>query len=159
MSLRALRNLWQHRGIRLAAWVVVSLCALFSLPFVTVYESMHYTCIHCRAHKHSRWLLGLRWSTVNDTTFTTWYLSHYPVHDHVWAWSGCTEGSSIYGVTTYFACGRRHPVHELPPSWELKLAEHAPEQFAAFNRGITSRDQKEQERAAHDAFVHAIKLQ
>ena len=159
MSLTTLRNLWQHRGIRIGVWFCSLLCAAFVLSVITVYEPTHYTCLHCRAHKHDRWLLGIRWSSASDTAFTPWYQAHYPAHEHVWVWTGGTTGSSIFGTTTYFACGRRHPVHELPPSWALTLAESAPEQFAAFYRGITSPDKKEQERAAAEALLFSIKLQ
>jgi hypothetical protein len=153
------RNLWQRREIRVGVWLTSLLCLAFVLLFITVYEPRHYTCLHCRAHKYERWLLGIRWSSASDTAFTPWYHSHYPAHDHAWVWTGGTEGRSIYGTTTYFACGRRHPVHELSPSCALKLAERAPEQFATFYRGITSPNEKDQEQAAREATLYAIKLQ
>lgn len=154
-----LRKLWRHGGVRLGVWLVGLLCVVFGLSVITVYERTYHTCLHCRADRYSRWLLGFRWSSVSDTEFTPWYLAHYPAHEHAWVWSGCTVGKSIFGTPTYFASGRRHPVHELPSSWELLLAERAPAQFAAFYQGIVATDKAEQERVAREAFQVAVKLE
>lgn len=144
-------NQMPRRRWRLLFCIVATPVLLFAVSLITFYEPKYFTCLHCRADKHIDGVIGFEKTTVNDTEFSAWYREHYPMHEHVWIWSGGSSGRSLFGNITHWSCGRRHPIHEISPEKELWLAKHKPDEFAEFYKNITSPDKAAQENAARMA--------
>jgi hypothetical protein len=106
------------------------------------------TCILCRAELTHRTLFGHPSDTVRDTEFTEWYRAHQPAHEHAWGRVSCTRGRSIFGTTTYFGCGPRHPAGDLPPVLLRDFARQVDTNtLNAYFVGITSTNSETQREA------------
>jgi hypothetical protein len=131
------------------------LCILFiAMQPITVGTESRYTCTQCRAERVDKSFLGLPWQSFRDTPFSEWYKSHRPAHTHSWGWQGAIRGVSLLGLTTYRACGRRHPVSTVPEDVLQEYCEQADDsKLAAYFAGITSADPAVQERTAQAVLV------
>lgn len=140
----------KRRILTVAGWVLGVLFVAGSiLPIVTVRTRTRMSCALCRAERTDRTFLGISWQTFHDTEFAAWYRAHQPEHEHVWGRESCTVGSSLIGVTTYFDCGRRHPVCDIPQSALLEYCERADNStLTAYFNGIRSTNPEVQARTA-----------
>src|SRR5258705_6436622 len=102
--------------IKIVCWVIGAIVAVGLLMPVTVSTRKRYACTLCRAERTERTFLGFSWQRDRDSEFTDWYQTHRPAHDHEWGRLTCTRGFSIFGTTTFFGCGPRHPVCDIPPA-------------------------------------------
>lgn len=138
-------------GLLVAAIVVAVL-----LP-VTVQTRTTYTCTLCRAERTDRTFFGFPSRSYKDTEFTKWFLVHRPRHDHQWGRLSCTAGRSILGTRTYFGCGPRHPVCDIPPMTLLRFAETTDSNtLAAYFEGITSTNKDMQRRTVQMAWDRVL---
>ena len=130
--------------------MIVGLGVLMPL---TVATRSPMTCTLCRAERIDRTFLGYSWQTYRDTEFADWYRIHRPKHQHEWGRLTCTRGFSIFGTTTFFGCGPRHPICDISPDILRKFAEQADTNtLAAFFDGITSTNRDSQRQAVHLAL-------
>jgi hypothetical protein len=138
-----------RRGtIRLSAGVIATLVASGLLMTVTVCTRSPKTCTLCRAERIDRTFLGYSWRSYRDTEFTEWYQAHRPAHEHKWGRLTCTRGFSIFGATTFFGCGPRHPICEISPAMLRQFAEHADTNtLTAFFESISSTNRETQRQA------------
>lgn len=120
-----LQRVFRRRGVKVACAVVAMVFAAAMLMAVTVATRARNTCTLCRAERTDRTLFGFRWSRFQDNEFSNWYRVHRPAHEHMWGRLTCTRGFTVFGTTTYFACGRRHPVCELSPAVLREFVERA----------------------------------
>jgi hypothetical protein len=143
----------RRRAIKIACGVVVAIVAVGALLPVTVATRSPKTCTLCRAERMDRTFLGYSWRTDRDTEFTEWYRTHRPQHQHEWGRLTCTRGFSIFGTTTLFGCGPRHPICDIPSDTLRQFAEHADTNtLAAFFDGITSTNRDTQRQAVQLAW-------
>lgn len=120
---------------------------------ITVSTRTRKTCTLCRAERIDRTFLGFPWQHYLDTEFSNWYRSHRPAHEHQWGRLSCTRGFSIYGTTTYFGCGHRHPICDIPPAALRDFAERADTNtLTAFFNGITSTNEETQRQTVQMAW-------
>jgi hypothetical protein len=139
--------------IKIGCWVVGAIVAVGMLMPITVRTRTIRTCSLCRAERTESTLLGYSWQTFRDTEFTEWHRAHRPAHEHQWGRLTCTRGRSIFGTTTFFGCGPRHPVCGIPPKTLREFAEHADaDALTAFFDGVTSTNRDEQSRAVQMAW-------
>jgi len=130
-----------RRLVKIVGMVVCTLVIINALTLVTVYTRTVSTCILCRIERTDRTLLGHSWSTVRDTSFTKWYHEHRPEHQHLWSRLNCTRGYSVFGTTTYWACGPRHPACDLSSEQMVQFVNHTDARtLARFFDGIVSDD-------------------
>jgi hypothetical protein len=143
---------------RLLKWIGCLLAGFFvfgMLP-ITVGTERRYTCTQCRAERIDETFFGVPWKVDRDTRFSEWYRSHRPAHTHTWGWQGTVRGMSLFGLTTYFGCGSRHPVCAVPEEALQEYCEQADEsKLDAYFAGITSPDPAVQERTVQ-AVLDAI---
>jgi hypothetical protein len=143
----------RRRAIKIACGVVAAIVAAGALMAVTVSTRSPKTCTLCRAERIDRTFLGYSWQSYRDTEFTEWYRAHRPAHQHEWGRLTCTRGFSIFGTTTFFGCGPRHPICDIPPDTLRQFAEHADTNtLAAFFDGITSTNRDTQRQAVQLAW-------
>lgn len=143
----------RQRAIKIACGVVASVVAVGALLSVTVATHSPKTCTLCRAERMDRIFFGHSWQTYRDTEFTEWYRTHRPDHQHEWGRLTCTRGFSIFGSTTFFHCGPRHPICDISPDTLRQFAEHADTNtLTAFFDGITSTNRDSQHRAVQLAW-------
>jgi hypothetical protein len=141
------------RALKLACGIVAALVAVGALMGVTVSTRAIETCTLCRAERTERTFLGYSWQTHRDTEFTTWHQAHRPAHQHEWGRLTCTRGFSIFGNTTLFACGPRHPVCDIPPDKLRQFAEQADTNtLTIYFTGITSTNRDTQRQAVQMAW-------
>jgi hypothetical protein len=139
----------RRRVIKVACGIVAAIVAGGALMAVTVATRSPKSCPLCRAERIDRTLFGYAWQTYRDTEFTEWYRAHRPDHQHKWERLTCTRGFSIFGTTTFFACGSRHPIFDLSPARLRQFAEHADTNtLAVFFNGITSTSPDAQRQSA-----------
>ena len=97
--------------------------------------------------------LGYSWQTESDSVFTEWYRKNRPEHQHEWGRLTCTRGFSIFGTTTFFGCGPRHPIGDIPPDVLRRFVEHADiNTLTAYFDGITSTNRESQQQAVRLAW-------
>jgi hypothetical protein len=143
----------RRRAIKIACGVVVEIFAVGALMTVTVATRSPQTCTLCRTERMDRTFLGYSWQKQRDTEFSEWYRAHRPKHQHEWGRLTCTRGFSIFGTTTLFGCGPRHPICEISPERLRQFAEHADTNtLAAFFDGITSTNRDAQRQAVQLAW-------
>lgn len=143
----------KRRNIKIACWVIGAVVCVGLLMPVTVGTRKPYTCTFCRAERTDRTFLGYSWQQDRDTEFTAWYRSRRPAHEHQWGRLTCTRGVSIFGTTTYFGCGPRHPVCDISPGTLREFAERADTNtLTAFFDGIASTNRQVQIRAVQMAW-------
>lgn len=144
----------KRRAIKIASCIVATIvAAVVLLPAVTVSTRAIDTCTLCRAEHSYRTVLGYSWESFRDTGFTSWYHAHRPPHQHEWGRLTCTRGSSIVGTATFFQCGPRHPVCDIPPELLRKFAENADTNtLTAFFDGIISTNLETQKQAVKMAW-------
>jgi hypothetical protein len=141
------------RAINIPSGVVAVIFAIGVLVPISVATRSDKTCTLCRAERVDRTFLGFSWQTYRDNEFTEWYRTHRPTHEHEWGRLTCTRGFSIFGRTTFFACGPRHPVCDIPPETLRQFAESADTNtLAAFFGGITSTNRDSQRQALELAW-------
>ena len=149
----------KRRIIKISCWVVGAVVGVGLLMPVTVSTRQRYTCTFCRTERTDRTFLGYSWQRERDTEFTAWHRSHRPAHEHEWGRLTCTRGFSIFGTTTFFGCGPRHPVCDIPPDTQKEFAERADTNtLTAFFEGIASTNREAQSRAvqmAWDQILHS----
>jgi hypothetical protein len=105
-----------------------------------------------------RTFLGYSWQTYHDTKFTDWYRTHRPEHQHEWGRLTCTRGFSVFGTATFFGCGPRHPICNIPPDTLRQFAERADTNtLAAFFDGIPSSNRDSQRQAVQLAWDRILK--
>lgn len=144
-------------GWRWVFWALGGSVCTLAFFDVTVDKRTIYTCLLCRAERTCHRTLGTPWMAEHDTALTAWYASRQGPHEHRWTRCSCTRGSNLFGRPTSWACGRNHPIAELPPEAELAFAEKADAaQWKAFLDGVLSADRKDQERAVNEARVCGI---
>nr|ACO70941.1 hypothetical protein [uncultured Verrucomicrobiota bacterium] len=82
-----------------------------------------YTCLQCRAERtvETRW--GFKSEKITDNSVTPELLANYPIHQHQWCWCGSTHTQTILGKI--YACGKRHPIWDIPPSFHAQFARKA----------------------------------
>jgi hypothetical protein len=137
-----------RRVLLIPCVVVAATASVGALLATTVTTRVTWTCVQCRAECEDRTFLGCLWQFHRDTPFTAWHDTHRPQHEHAWTRLTCTRGSSLFGTTTFFACGPRHPVCDVPPEMLRRFAEQAgAETLAEYFDKIGSADQKVRERA------------
>ena len=145
------------RAIKIACGVVAAIVAASVLMAVTVSTRSPKTCTLCRAERIDRTFLGYASQSYRDTEFTEWYRAHRPAHQHEWGRLTCTRGFSIFGTTTFFSCGPRHPICDIPPDTLRQFAEHADTNtLAAFFDGITSTNRDTQRQAVQLAWDRVL---
>jgi len=138
----------RRHAIKIVCGIVASVVALGVLTPITVATRSLKTCTLCRAERMDRTSLGYSWQTYRDTEFSDWYRTHRPEHQHEWGRLTCTRGFSVFGTTTYFGCGPRHPICDIPPDTLRQFAEHADTNtLAMFFAGITSTNRDSQRQA------------
>ena len=143
----------KRRAIKIACGVVAAIVAVGVLMPLTVSTRSPKTCTLCRAERTDRTLLGYSWQSYRDTEFTAWYQAHRPAHEHQWGRLTCTRGFSVFGTTTFFGCGPRHPVCDIPPATLREFAERADTNtLTAFFDGIASNNREAQSRAVQMAW-------
>jgi hypothetical protein len=138
----------KRRAIKITCGIVATVIAVGALMAVTVATRSPKTCTLCRTERMDRTLFGYSWQTYRDTEFTGWYQTHRPAHQHEWGRLTCTRGFSIFGTTTFFGCGPRHPICDIPPDELRQFAENADTNtLAEYFAGITSTNRVEQKKA------------
>jgi hypothetical protein len=141
------------RRLMLAVVVVGALVLLGITGFRYLpYDYTEWTCLHCRAMKSKTRKFGMAEMRIYDSEFTPWYRTHFPPHDHVWAWCGSEDTYTASGDPFIFRCGRQHPIFQISPAWQLRMAQQSPEKFQAFHRAMTSGDPQQVESAFRAAF-------
>lgn len=84
------------------------------------YTTTQYSCLECRATLENRWVLGVPSHWVTQNSYSEHVLSQNSAHQHQWRWCG-TDLS--YSLTSFIrACGRRHPIWQLPVSVQADYA-------------------------------------
>ncbi len=147
----------RRRAIKITCGAVVGILAVGALLNITVARCSPKTCTLCRAERMDWKLLGYSWQTYRDTEFTEWYRTHRPEHQHKWERLTCTQGFSVFGTTTFFGCGSRHPICEIPPDRLRQFAEHADTStLTAFFDGITSANRDTQLQAVELAWENIM---
>jgi hypothetical protein len=142
----------KRRIIKIACWVVCAVVAVGVLMPLTVSTRAPKTCTLCRAERIDLTFLGYSWQSFRDTDFTGWYQAHRPAHEHEWGRLTCTRGFSVFGTTTFFGCGPRHPVCDIPPATLREFAERADtDTLTAFFDGIASTNREAQRQAVQMA--------
>lgn len=140
-------------AIKIAYGLVAAIVAIGVLMPITVSTRAPKTCTLCRAERIDRTFLGYSWQSYRDTEFTSWYRTHRPPHNHQWGRLTCTRGFSVFGTTTFFGCGPRHPVCDIPPDTLRQFAEQADTNtLTAFFDGITSTNREAQRLAVQMAW-------
>jgi hypothetical protein len=135
----------RRRATKIACGVFAALVAVGVLMPITVGTCAPKTCTLCRAERIDRTMLGYLWQSYRDTEFTEWYRAHRPAHEHKWGRLTCTRGFSVFGTTTYFGCGPRHPICDIPPATLREFAEGSDTNtLAAFFDGIVSTNHETQ---------------
>ena len=135
----------KRRIIKIAFAGAGTIVAVGVLMTVTVSTRTIRTCSLCRAERTERTVLGYSWQSFRDTEFTGWFQAHRPAHEHEWGRLICTRGFSAFGTTTFFGCGPRHPVCEIPPATLREFAERADNNtLTAFFDGIVSTNRETQ---------------
>jgi len=143
----------RRRAIKIACGVIAATVAVGALMPVTVATRSRKICTLCRAERMDRTFLGYSWQTYHDTEFTDWYRTHRPEHQHEWGRLTCTRGFSVFGTTTFFGCGPRHPICDIPPDTLRRFAVRADTNtLAAFFDGITSTNRDSQHQAVQLAW-------
>ena len=143
----------------MTCWLIACVVAGGVLLPVTVSTRTIQTCTLCRAERTNRTFLGYAWQSYKDTVFTGWHREHRPTHEHEWARLSCTRGFSIFGTTTYFACGRRHPAGDIPPAMMRQFAEASDAKtLDSFFEGITSTKSETQKAAVQMAWDKILEL-
>jgi hypothetical protein len=95
-----------------------------SACFFPSYSVTKYTCLECRATLAKRWIYGLLWEHISYDADSRLLLARAPLHQHQWCWCGSKQSYSFGGET--IACGRSHPVWNLPVSIQAKYAGMVP---------------------------------
>src|SRR5215207_1921955 len=115
-----------------------------------VYEDRQttYTCLHCRATLHKRTILGFDRSRIDHPPRFNAYPRPAADHSHHWCDSHATFTHSFFATT--YACGRPHPIWNVPVRVQDRFAETVPEgELAATLRDIDSPDQAIAEAAVY----------
>jgi hypothetical protein len=140
-------------AFKIACGLVGAMGVAGLLMLITVTSRTTKTCTFCRAERIDRSVLGYSWQSYRDTEFTGWYRTHRPPHRHEWGRLTCTRGFSIFGSTTYFRCGSRHPVCDIPPDRLRQFAENADTNtLTVFFEGIASTNRETQRQAVQMAW-------
>lgn len=143
----------KRRAIKMVCGVVVAIIAVGLLMPVTVATRSPKTCTLCRAERIDRTFLGYPWQSYRDTEFSAWYGAHRPAHQHGWGRLTCTRGFSVFGTTTFFGCGPRHPICDIPPDTLRQFVERADTNtLTTFFLGITSSNRDAQRQAVQLAW-------
>ncbi|MGC8641796.1 MAG: hypothetical protein ACP5XB_18160 [Isosphaeraceae bacterium] len=108
--------------------VVTLLCPasmLASLLGIQIYSRRPYTCAVCRANKLNKQLLGLRWSTQEETDCSRWYSAHVePAHHHVWVPCTYCRHFGIPGVYGGYSCVVGGPLTGLSRKVQIQIYQH-----------------------------------
>ncbi len=127
-----------RRLIKFVCWLLGAILVIGILP-LTVRTQSSFTCTLCRVERIDNSLIGFPWQTFRDSEFTEWYRKHRPQHVHAWGWQGTIRGISLFGATTYRACGVHHPVCDIPQTTLQEFCEQADDStLATYFDGITS---------------------
>ena len=126
-------------------------------PIITVGTRTILTCTLCRAERTDRSFLGYRWQRYEENEFSSWHRANRPAHAHEWGRLSCARGFSVFGTTTYFACGRRHPVGGIQPRYLREFVERADtNEINTFLDGIVSTNEKTQRAAVQMAWDRVL---
>ena len=143
----------KRRMIKITCWVVGTTVATGLLLPVTVSTRSPKTCTLCRAERIDRTFLGYSWHSFRSTEFAGWYQAHRPAHEHEWGRLTCTRGFSVFGTTTFFGCGPRHPICDISPAALREFAERADTNtLTAFFDGIVSTNSERQRQSVQMAW-------
>ena len=108
------------------------------------------TCLHCRATLNLRTVGGFPSEHIEHNSYSRAYLKRDPAHQHHWCKLGCTESDTL--LSKGFACGRGHPIWQVPVAAHARYAETvSPAELQAALQTIDSKD-----KAAVDAMVRRI---
>lgn len=150
---RQIGGMTKQRIIKITCGVILAVVIVGGLMPVTVATRTTYTCTRCRAARIERTLFGFTWHRYQDTAFSDWYRGHRPTHEHQWTRFTCTRGFCIFGITTSFACGPRHPICEISPDLLREFVEHADTNtLTAFFEGVSSTNRETQNLAVQMAW-------
>ena len=143
----------KRRAIKIVCGVVVAIIAVGLLMPFTVATRSPKTCTLCRAERIDRTFLGYRWQSYRDTKFSAWYGEHRQAHQHEWGRLTCTRDFSVFGATTFFGCGPRHLICDIPPDTLRQFVERADANtLTTLFLGITSTNRDAQRQAVQLAW-------
>jgi hypothetical protein len=110
---------------RTAIIVAASLLAIVAAAvFFDFYSRTEYTCLECRATLTKRQICGLPFQRISHNSYSTSFLAGTSMHQHVWRWCGTRYARSLFTQTR--ACGRRHPIWDLPVTVQAKYSQIVP---------------------------------
>ncbi len=145
-----------RRFAKTTVCVAVTIAALILSLTLTIRTRTVHTCVLCRVERTEHELLKQQWRTVDNTAVTSWYNQNMPAHAHVWSRLSCTRGFNVFGGTTFWGCGSRHPICDIPPDMELGFIDSADDtQVNAFFSALTSTDPNAQQNAI-DTVWHSV---
>ncbi len=111
-----------------------------------------YTCVQCRAIKHSDSFFRYEYDRIEKTEFSQWYAQSHSIHRHQWAWCGTVK--VFYPLAQARGCGKRHPIWQISPDQQRKFVMSAtPEQLQGFYTLLNSPDLAMQQQAVEMVFT------
>ncbi|MEW6302253.1 MAG: hypothetical protein AB1705_02205 [Verrucomicrobiota bacterium] len=138
-------------------WCVSVIATLLALLPVTVHKRTIYTCMLCRAERTNHTLFGYDWEEHRDTGFTGWYVMNRPAHEHEWTRISCVRGRNVFGMTTSWGCGPRHPLCDIRPEVLKRYAERVDQQtMDAYFAGVLSTNREMQKSAVETVWENIM---
>lgn len=99
---------------------IIFLPVALAVAYTGTYTTTQYTCLECRATLEKRWVLGIPFQWVTQNSYSTKVLAHNPRHQHHWCW--CGTDLSYCHTSFVRACGRQHPIWQIPVSVQADYA-------------------------------------
>jgi hypothetical protein len=94
----------------------IAIVGSLALLVAATYErsDSSYTCLGCRATQTKSRIFGIRSEKITTNSYSESVVAHDPSHQHQWRWCGSAHTASLF--SEMHACGRQHPIWQLPVS-------------------------------------------